>query len=286
MSLILKHQKCSFVFTPIRLLAAWTPTPADTAPQCGCSSIVRKSSRTWPPWWESCSSSSTNPLASSPPESSTIATASLRASSTRSFYQLWNFSHSCWLWPFSLCQPEPHDLYFELMQVLQHELLAIREACIKLEKDYQPGITFVVVQKRHHTRLFCMDRNERVSAVGWEQYLCMVSQKQCGVRTCLILLRWLFEDANEQCWRVEWLIFLCGEFLRFLSNLIWTWGIFDFFLQVGKSGNIPAGTTVDTKITHPSEFDFYLCSHAGIQVGTDFFFFFLYLSKELFYAGE
>ncbi|NXW36245.1 AGO2 protein, partial [Phaetusa simplex] len=37
------------------------------------------------------------------------------------------------------------------------------------------------------------------------------------------------------------------------------------FTQVGKSGNIPAGTTVDTKITHPSEFDFYLCSHAGIQ---------------------
>uniref|UniRef100_A0A3B3ZS94 Piwi domain-containing protein n=1 Tax=Periophthalmus magnuspinnatus TaxID=409849 RepID=A0A3B3ZS94_9GOBI len=27
----------------------------------------------------------------------------------------------------------------------------------------------------------------------------------------------------------------------------------------------PSGTTVDTKITHPSEFDFYLCSHAGIQ---------------------
>ncbi|KAG2465296.1 AGO2 protein, partial [Polypterus senegalus] len=80
-------------------------------------------------------------------------------------------------------------------QVLHYELLAIREACIKLEKDYQPGITFIVVQKRHHTRLFCMDRNERV----------------------------------------------------------------------GKSGNIPAGTTVDTKITHPSEFDFYLCSHAGIQ---------------------
>lgn len=39
-----------------------------------------------------------------------------------------------------------------------------------------------------------------------------------------------------------------------------------FFLQIGKSGNIPAGTTVDTSITHPFEFDFYLCSHAGIQV--------------------
>nr|XP_023835711.1 protein argonaute-3-like [Salvelinus alpinus] len=34
---------------------------------------------------------------------------------------------------------------------------------------------------------------------------------------------------------------------------------------VGRSGNIPAGTTVDTDITHPYEFDFYLCSHAGIQ---------------------
>ena len=30
-------------------------------------------------------------------------------------------------------------------------------------------------------------------------------------------------------------------------------------------GNIPAGTTVDVGITHPTEFDFYLCSHQGIQ---------------------
>ena len=36
---------------------------------------------------------------------------------------------------------------------------------------------------------------------------------------------------------------------------------------MGKSGNIPPGTTVDVGITHPIEFDFYLCSHAGIQVG-------------------
>ncbi len=41
--------------------------------------------------------------------------------------------------------------------------------------------------------------------------------------------------------------------------------------QVGRSGNIPAGTTVDTDITHPYEFDFYLCSHAGIQVQTNTF---------------
>ena len=81
------------------------------------------------------------------------------------------------------------------MQVLQHELTAIREACIKLEPDYKPGITFIVVQKRHHTRLFCADSRE----------------------------------------------------------------------QSGRSGNIPAGTTVDIGITHPTEFDFYLCSHQGIQ---------------------
>ncbi|XP_071810856.1 protein argonaute-2-like isoform X3 [Apostichopus japonicus] len=80
-------------------------------------------------------------------------------------------------------------------QVLHHELRAIRHACLQLEAGYQPGITFIVVQKRHHTRLFCADRKE----------------------------------------------------------------------QIGKSGNIPAGTTVDTGITHPREFDFYLCSHAGIQ---------------------
>lgn len=84
----------------------------------------------------------------------------------------------------------------QFLQLLQSELTAIREACIKLEADYKPGITFIVVQKRHHTRLFCADKKE----------------------------------------------------------------------QSGKSGNIPAGTTVDVGITHPTEFDFYLCSHQGIQV--------------------
>ncbi|XP_053382229.1 protein argonaute-2-like isoform X1 [Mercenaria mercenaria] len=83
----------------------------------------------------------------------------------------------------------------QFQSVLSHELRAVREACMKLEADYQPGITFIVVQKRHHTRLFCADRKD----------------------------------------------------------------------QIGRSGNIPAGTTVDVGITHPTEFDFYLCSHAGIQ---------------------
>ena len=81
-------------------------------------------------------------------------------------------------------------------QVLVHEVRAVQEACMTLEKDYRPRITFVVVQKRHHTRLFCEDKR----------------------------------DAS------------------------------------GRAQNVPPGTTVDSGITHPYEFDFYLCSHYGIQV--------------------
>jgi len=54
----------------------------------------------------------------------------------------------------------------QFMPVLQHELTAIREACIKLEPDYKPGITFIVVQKRHHTRLFCSDKKEQSGKSG------------------------------------------------------------------------------------------------------------------------
>ncbi|TQE03980.1 hypothetical protein C1H46_010351 [Malus baccata] len=36
--------------------------------------------------------------------------------------------------------------------------------------------------------------------------------------------------------------------------------------KTDKSGNIHPGTVVDTQICHPTEFDFYLNSHAGIQV--------------------
>ncbi|MGH0151680.1 UNVERIFIED_CONTAM: hypothetical protein FKN15_019751 [Acipenser sinensis] len=125
-------------------------------------------------------------------------------------------------------------------QVLHHELLAIREACIKLEKDYQPGITFVVVQKRHHTRLFCTDRNERV-----------LHHELLAIREACIKLEKDYQPG---------ITFVVVQ-KRHHTRLFCT----DRNERVGKSGNIPAGTTVDTKITHPSEFDFYLCSHAGIQ---------------------
>ncbi|CAM8943710.1 unnamed protein product [Rhodiola kirilowii] len=85
----------------------------------------------------------------------------------------------------------------QFYQVLLYELDAIRRACASLEPNYQPPVTFVVVQKRHHTRLFANNHNDRNA--------------------------------------------------------------------VDRSGNILPGTVVDSKICHPTEFDFYLCSHAGIQ---------------------
>ena len=48
-----------------------------------------------------------------------------------------------------------------------HELKAIREACVRLEVGYQPGITFVVVQKRHHTRLFCADKKGTLTTLHY-----------------------------------------------------------------------------------------------------------------------
>ncbi|XP_048324124.2 protein argonaute 5-like [Ziziphus jujuba] len=85
----------------------------------------------------------------------------------------------------------------QFSQVLLYEMDAIRKACASLESGYLPPVTFVVVQKRHHTRLFPADHRSRD--------------------------------------------------------------------QTDPSGNIQPGTVVDTHICHPTEFDFYLNSHAGIK---------------------
>jgi eukaryotic translation initiation factor 2C len=83
-----------------------------------------------------------------------------------------------------------------MLQVLNSEVHAIRRACASLDQTYKPLVTFLVVQKRHHTRFFPTKR----------------------------------EDED------------------------------------GKNRNVPPGTVVDSKITHPVELDFFLVSHASIQV--------------------
>ena len=40
----------------------------------------------------------------------------------------------------------------QFLTVLAKELVAMRQACKELEEDYQPMITYIIVQKRHHTR--------------------------------------------------------------------------------------------------------------------------------------
>uniref|UniRef100_A0ACD5X2A0 Uncharacterized protein n=1 Tax=Avena sativa TaxID=4498 RepID=A0ACD5X2A0_AVESA len=81
-------------------------------------------------------------------------------------------------------------------KVLKEEMHAVRASCSRYP-GYKPLITFIVVQKRHHTRLFHREKNG-----GSTHY-------------------------SDQ--------------------------------------NIPPGTVVDTVITHPREFDFYLCSHWGTK---------------------
>ncbi|XP_063220818.1 protein argonaute-2-like isoform X2 [Bacillus rossius redtenbacheri] len=99
------------------------------------------------------------------------------------------------------CQPRKIIFYRDgvsegrFEHVLREEMQAIRRACQSLSQNYQPKITFIVVQKRHHTRFFPLQR----------------------------------QDADV------------------------------------KNGNVPPGTVVDTVITHPTELDFYMVSHASIQ---------------------
>ena len=46
--------------------------------------------------------------------------------------------------------------------VLKHEVSAIWRACAKLEPGYEPKVTFIIVQKRHKTRLFVENPNDGV----------------------------------------------------------------------------------------------------------------------------
>lgn len=83
--------------------------------------------------------------------------------------------------------------------VLDKEIKSIKDACREYAREkpgFNPQLTFVIVQKRHHVRIFPLRK----------------------------------EDSDD------------------------------------RNFNVKAGTIVDTEITHPNHIDFYLVSHASIQV--------------------
>lgn len=91
----------------------------------------------------------------------------------------------------------------QLKDCLNQELRQLQEACKSIPvPEWNPKITVIVVQKRHHTRFRP-------------------------------------EDPRD---------------------------------GVGKDKNIGPGTVVEKSVVHPKDFDFYLCSHAGIQGGTKHYF--------------
>jgi eukaryotic translation initiation factor 2C len=53
----------------------------------------------------------------------------------------------------------------QFQQVLVDELRAIQAACKLIHPDYQPGITIIIVQKRHHTRFFPINPEDKVSSL-------------------------------------------------------------------------------------------------------------------------
>lgn len=47
--------------------------------------------------------------------------------------------------------------------VLRHEINKIRQACQSVHPGYKPAVTFVVVQKRHHTRFIPTNPKDQVT---------------------------------------------------------------------------------------------------------------------------
>jgi len=72
---------------------------------------------------------------------------------------------------------------------------------MKLEVDYQPGISFIVVQKRHHTRLFCADRNDQVCTMCLQflkgRYINIRLQLQLSYVLCHLLNHFLVNCGHQ-----------------------------------------------------------------------------------------
>ncbi|SAM03101.1 hypothetical protein [Absidia glauca] len=70
------------------------------------------------------------------------------------------FYQSCGLKPAQILFYRDGVSEGQFEQVLKNEVAAIRAACASLDKNYNPPLTFVVVQKRHHARFFPIEARD------------------------------------------------------------------------------------------------------------------------------
>ena len=115
-------------------------------------------------------------------------------------------------------------------EVRHREVGAIQQACTELGKGYQPRITFIVVQKRHHTRFFPVDPRDRngrgnnvppgtiiereiTHSAEFDFYLCSHTAIQGTSRPCHYHILW--DDSNLTVDEIQTLSYqLCHTFWR------------------------------------------------------------------------
>lgn len=117
----------------------------------------------------------------------------------------------------------------QFIQTLTEEIAGIQAACKELEPDYQPKITYINAQKRHHTRLYCAeprdtDRSGNVPAgtvvdreitnpIHFDFYLNSHSGIQGTNRPCHYTV--LYDDSDMSPDMVQLLTFyLCHTYAR------------------------------------------------------------------------
>ena len=84
--------------------------------------------------------------------------------------QMEKIAYSLLLKFYQITQRKPEQIIYyrdgvsegQFATVLKHEVSAIWRACAKLEPGYEPKVTFVIVQKRHKTRLFVENPNDGI----------------------------------------------------------------------------------------------------------------------------
>ncbi|GJJ69830.1 eukaryotic translation initiation factor 2C [Entomortierella parvispora] len=155
--------------------------------------------------------------------------------------------------------------------ILDKEFKAVKEACHQINENYDPPTTFCVVKKRHHARFFPTAKNspgQQQQAGSEQQYSPSFQQGRPSYQQG----RPPYQQGRPpyQQGRPH---YQQGRPPYQQSRPPFQQGrppIQQGHSQqndatVDRSGNCVAGTIVDTVITHPTEFDFYLQSHGGIQ---------------------